>query len=127
MEMNELTEQVIGACIEVHRTIGPGLLESAYRKCLCHELKLRAIQFQPEVILPVTYKGLILDSAYRVDLLIEHRLVVELKTAEKILPVHKAQLLTYLRLGNWPVGLLINFNVSVLKDGITRMVHDFKS
>jgi GxxExxY protein len=126
-EMNALTEEVIGACIEVHRALGPGLLESAYYKCLCYELELRTIHFQPEIALPVKYKALRLDSAYRIDLLIENCLVIELKAVEKIIPVHKAQLLTYLRLGNWPVGLLINFNVPVLKDGITRLVHDFKS
>ena len=124
MEMNQLTEEVIGACIEVHRHLGPGLLESAYRQCLCHELELRGIPFQPEVQLSVRYKGKELDCGYRVDLLVDNRLVLELKCLDAIHPIHKAQLLTYLKLGGWKIGLLINFNVKVLKDGITRMVLD---
>jgi GxxExxY protein len=124
MEMNQLTEEVIGACIEVHRHLGPGLLESAYRQCLCHELELRGILFQPEVQLPVRYKGKELECGYRVDLLVDNRLVLELKCLDAIHPIQKAQLLTYLKLGGWQVGLLINFNVKALKDGITRMVLD---
>jgi GxxExxY protein len=127
MEMNELTEQVIGACIEVHRGIGPGLLESAYRQCLIHEFKLRGISCRHELPLPVQYKGVLLDCGYRVDLLIDERLVLELKAVDQIHPIHRAQLLTYLRLGGWQVGLIVNFNVKVLKDGIIRMVQDFNS
>jgi GxxExxY protein len=122
MNINELTEKVIGACIEVHRNTGPGLLESAYQQCLCHELTLQGIKFQLQLPLPVNYKGTLLDCGYRVDLLIEDCLLLELKSIDKILPIHKAQLLTYLRLGGWKVGLLINFNVKVLTDGITRRV-----
>jgi len=122
MEMNELSEKVIGACIEVHRHLGPGLLESAYLKCLCRELTLRCIPYQSELPLPVSYKGVDLDCAYRIDLLIDGRLVLELKAIEAVLPVHEAQLLTYMRIGGWKVGLIINFNVSVLKNGITRKV-----
>ncbi|MGD0139453.1 MAG: GxxExxY protein [Tepidisphaeraceae bacterium] len=122
MDINELTERVIGACIEVHRNTGPGLLESAYEQCLCRELSLRGIPFQLQVPLPVNYKGTLLDCGYRVDLLIDGQLLIELKSVEKILPIHEAQLLTYLRLGGWKVGLLINFNVKVLKDGIVRRV-----
>jgi GxxExxY protein len=125
MEMNELTERVIGARIEVHRNAGPGLLESAYHQCLCHELTLLGIPFQKEVPLPVKYKGTLLDCGYRIDLLIDGRLVLELKSMDKILPIHEAQLLTYLKLGGWNVGLIVNFNVKVLKDGISRRVLNY--
>ncbi|HWE93624.1 MAG TPA: GxxExxY protein [Tepidisphaeraceae bacterium] len=115
-----LTQEIIGAAIEVHRVLGPGLLESAYRRCLCHELRLRGVEFQIEVALPVLYKGELLDCGYRIDLLVAQTVVIELKSVEKILPVHEAQLLTYLRLSGKRVGLLINFNVPLLKDGIVR-------
>lgn len=126
MEINELTEQVIGAAIEVHRELGPGLLESAYRMCLVHELYLRGIQCRTEVDLPLQYKGVKLDCGYRVDVLVEDVLVLELKTVDQFAPIHDAQLLTCLRLGGWPVGLLLNFNVPVLKDGIRRKVLNLK-
>jgi GxxExxY protein len=126
MNVNELTEKVIGACIEVHRNTGPGLLESAYEQCLCRELSLRDIPFQFQVPLPVNYKGTLLDCGYRIDLLIDNQLPIELKSVDKILPIHEAQLLTYLRLGGWKVGLLINFNVKVLTDGIVRKVLGLK-
>jgi GxxExxY protein len=122
MELNELTERVIGACIEVHRNTGPGLLESAYQQCLCHELCVGDIPFQSQLPLPVNYKGTLLDCGYRIDLLIDRRLVLELKSIEKILPIHEAQLLTYMKLGGWKIGLIVNFNVKVLKDGISRKV-----
>ena len=123
--MNDLTERVIGACIEVHRNTGPGLLESAYQQCVCRELNLREIPFQLQVPIPVKYKGTQLDRGFRADLLVDSRPVLEIKAVETVLPVHKAQLLTYLRMGGWTVGLLINFNVTVLTNGITRVVHDF--
>jgi GxxExxY protein len=122
MTINELTEAMIGACIEVHRHMGPGLLESAYEQCLCRELSLRGIPLICQAPLPVNYKGMVLDCGYKIDLLIDGRLVVELKSIEKILPIHEAQLITYLRLGGFELGLLINFNVQVLKDGIKRRV-----
>jgi GxxExxY protein len=122
MDLNQLTESVIGAAIEVHRTLGPGLLESAYLQCLCHELKLRNIPAEFERPLPVQYKGVLLECGYKIDILVAGLVVIELKTVEKLHPVHEVQLLTYLRLGGWTVGLLINFNVSVLKDGIRRRV-----
>jgi GxxExxY protein len=125
MLINELTETVIGACIEVHRHLGPGLLESTYRQCLCRELSLRDIPFVCQAELPVNYKGMLLDCGYKLDLLIDGRLVVELKSVEKLLPIHEAQLLTYLRLGRWEVGLLVNFNVVKLIDGIMRRVRNF--
>jgi GxxExxY protein len=117
-----MTEAIIGAAIEVHRELGPGLLESAYQTCMRRELTLRGIPFQHEVQLPVSYKGLQLDCGYRLDLLVQQSVVVEVKCVAKIDPIHEVQLLTYLRLGNWPIGLLINFNVKVLKDGIRRKV-----
>jgi GxxExxY protein len=122
VKVNETTEAVIGAAIEVHRALGPGLLESAYEECLCRELALRRIPFERQVSLPVEYKGLRLDCGYRIDLLADSQVVVEIKAVEELLPVHEAQLLTYLKLGGWKVGLLINFNTELLKRGIRRLV-----
>jgi GxxExxY protein len=118
----ELTEQIIGAAIEVHRELGPGLLESAYEECLCHEFGLRGIKYQRQLPLPVIDKGIRLDCGYRLDAVVENAVVVELKAVETLLPVHDAQLLTYLRLSGKRVGLLINFNVQALKDGIVTRV-----
>ena len=126
LDINKTTEAVIGAAIEVHRHLGPGLLESAYEECLCEELLLRKIPFKRQVILPVTYKGKTLDIGYRIDLLVNDEVVVELKTVESILPIHEAQTLTYMRLGGWQVGLILNFNVTILKNGIKRLVHKLK-
>jgi len=125
MHVNEITEAIIGASIEVHRALGPGLLESAYVQCLCYELRLRQIPFALEVSLPVVYKGLKLDCGYRVDLVVADSVVVEIKAVERLAPVHEAQLLTYLRLGGWKAALLINFNVPLLRDGIVRRVLGF--
>jgi GxxExxY protein len=122
LELNRITQSVIGAAIEVHRELGPGLLESAYEECLCHELWGSGVAYARQRELPVEYKGLKLDCGYRVDLIVAERVVVEIKAVEGLLPIHEAQLLTYLRLGRWPVGLLINFNVAVLKKGIRRLV-----
>lgn len=122
MDVNELTEQIIGAAIEVHRRLGPGLLESAYQRCLARELTLRNVPYAFERQLPVEYKRLQLDCGYRIDLLVADLVVVEAKAVEKLDKIHEAQLLTYLRLGGWKVGLLINFTVPVLKDGIKRRV-----
>jgi len=122
MDFNKVTEAIIGAAIEVHRTLGPGLLESAYEECLCHELRLRGIPFERQRPLPVTYKGLDLECGYRLDLLVYDAVVVEIKAVEALQPIHEAQLLTYLKLGGWKVGLLINFSVPVLKNGIRRRV-----
>ena len=119
----ELTEQVIGAAIEVHRTLGPGLLESAYEECLCREFNLRGLAFQRQVPLPVEYKGVKLDCGYRPDLIVQDAVVLELKCADHILPVHEAQLLTYLKLTGKHVGMIINFNVAALvRGGIVRKV-----
>ena len=120
--VNVLTREIIGAAIEVHRHLGPGLLESVYKQCLAKELQLRAIPYQCEWPLPLEYKGLLMNCGYRIDLLVSNAVVVETKSVEAIAPVHEAQLLTYMRLGGWRVGLLINFNVLALKTGIRRKV-----
>jgi GxxExxY protein len=124
--VNGLTGRIIGAAIEVHKLLGPGLLESAYEECLAHELSFSSISFERQVPLPVNYKSLQLDCGYRLDFLVEKTVVLEPKAVETLQPIHEAQLLTYLRLGGWPIGLLINFNVPVLKKGIKRMVHNLK-
>jgi len=125
MTENEITRAIIGAAIEVHKLLGPGLLESSYEECLCHELALRQIPFERQKPLPLEYKGIHLDCGYRLDLLVAGLVVVEVKAVEEILPVHEMQLVTYLRLGGWKVGLLINFNVPVLRQGIRRRVLNF--
>jgi len=120
--VNVLTKEIIGSAIEVHRNLGPGLLESAYQRCLARELQLKDIPYRYEWPFPLDYKGLRMKCGYRVDLLVADAVVVETKSIEAIAPVHEAQLLTYMRLGGWKVGLLINFNVLVLKNGIRRRV-----
>lgn len=117
------TEAIIGACIEVHRHLGPGLLESAYEHCLAHELALRGLRVQRQVPLPLRYKGLALDCGYRLDLVVEGLVVLEIKAMDHLLPVHEAQLITYLRLMRLPVGLLVNFHVPFLKQGLRRLVN----
>lgn len=118
----DLTEKIIGAAIEVHRALGPGLLESIYQTCLAHEMALGGLRFEKEKPLPVEYKGIKLESGYRLDFVVEGKVVVELKAVDSIHDVHKAQLLTYLKITGCKVGLLLNFNSAVLKDGIERMV-----
>jgi GxxExxY protein len=118
--INALSERIIGFCIEIHRALGPGLLESAYEECLCFELASAGIKFQRQVALPIEYKGIKLDCGYRLDIFVENLIVIELKAVERVLPIHEAQLLTYLKLTGAPLGLLINFNVPLLKDGIVR-------
>ena len=122
MPDNALTYSIIGAAIEVHRLLGPGLLESAYEECLCHELHLRGIPFERQKPIPVVYKGVKLESGYRLDLLVAGQVVLELKAVEALCPIHEAIMLTYLRLSDHHLGLLINFNVIVLKDGIRRYI-----
>jgi GxxExxY protein len=122
VKINEITDAIIGAAIEVHRALGPGLLESAYVQCLCYELTLRNLPFITEIVLPVVYKGIKLDCGYRADLLVASAVLVEIKSVERLAPVHEAQLLTYLRLGGWKLGLLINFNVTLLRNGVRRRV-----
>ncbi len=123
MELDEISGQVIGAAIAVHRELGAGLLESAYEACLVHELRQRGVRVEQQVPQPVFYKGLQLECGYRLDLLVEDRVIVELKAVEAILPIHEAQLLTYLKLRKLRLGLLINFNVPILKHGIKRLLN----
>ena len=122
MEFDELSRSVIGCALEVHRNLGPGLLESTYRQCLACELSHAGILFQMEVPLPVRYKDILLDCGYRIDLLLRGELIVEIKSVEALLPIHQAQILTYTRLANVPIGLLINFNVTRLQTGIKQFV-----
>ncbi|OGU68721.1 MAG: GxxExxY protein [Stygiobacter sp. RIFOXYC12_FULL_38_8] len=122
MEINLITKEIIGAAIEVHKQLGPGMLESAYEECLCYELSLRGLKVERQKPIPVVYKEIKLDCGYRTDLLVENEVVVELKAQDVILPVHEAQILTYLRFANKKIGLLINFNVTVLKNGIRRFI-----
>ena len=122
MEFDSLSNRVIGCALEVHRALGPGLLESAYEQCLAHELQCNSIAFSSQQALPVEYKGAHLDCGYRVDLIVKDKLIVELKAVDRVQPVHEAQLLTYMKLAHIPVGLLINCNVPRLKDGIKRYV-----
>jgi GxxExxY protein len=118
-----LTDQIIGAAIEVHRALGPGLLESAYEECLCHEFHLRGLSFRRQIPLPVEYKGVRLDCGYRIDVLVEDAVILELKCVEHVIPVHEAQLLTYLKLTGKRVGLILNFHVALLiRGGIIRKV-----
>lgn len=124
MDENAISKAVIGCAIEVRRAIGPGLLESVYQKCLARELELQGISFREEVPLPVNYKGVNFESAYRLDMVVANKIVLELKAVEHLLPVHEAQLLSYLRLAHLKLGLLINFNVPALKAGIKRIVND---
>jgi GxxExxY protein len=122
MDVNELSKAVIGCAIEVHRALGPGLLESTYEICLCHELTLQAIPFQRQKPIPVAYKGVTLDCSYRADLIVDRRLLVEIKAIDQTSAIHDAQLLSYLKLSGLKVGLLINFNVRMLKEGVRRKV-----
>ncbi len=126
MTDNQLTHAIIGAAIEVHRVLGPGLLESAYEECLARELTLRNIKFERQKPLPVVYKDVKPDCGYRLDLLVEGRVVLELKTVESLAPIHEAIMLTYLRLSGCQIGLLINFHTQILKDGIKRFVLNYR-
>ena len=123
MELNELTSKIIGASIEVHKNLGPGLLEKTYEECLCIELERVGLRYEKQIILPIEYKGRVIEGAYRIDVLVEDKIILELKAIEKIEKIHKAQLLTYLKLSNKELGLLINFNVELLKSGISRVIN----
>jgi GxxExxY protein len=122
MEFDDLSNRVFGCAIEVHRNLGPGLLESAYEQCLAHELSRNNIAFQLQLAQPVRYKDVLLDCGYRIDVLVENELIIELKSVEKLLGIHEAQLLTYMKLAEIKIGLLMNFNVTKLKEGIKRFV-----
>ena len=124
-ELNQITEKIIGAAIEVHRNLGPGLLESAYEACVSFELVERGLKIERQKPLPMIYKEVSLDCGYRLDMLVEQKVVVEIKSVDKLLPVHEAQLISYLKLTNCKVGLLINFNTKFLKNGIVRRVNNF--
>lgn len=120
MNNDPVTKKIIGCAIEAHRELGPGLLESTYQQCLAHEMSLNGLEFKIEYPLPVRYKGILLDCGYRVDLLVEDEVIIELKSVEELLPIHQAQILTYMKLAEMGTGLLINFNVTMLKNGIKR-------
>jgi GxxExxY protein len=126
MDINPLSNKVIGAAIEVHKTLGPGLLESAYEESLCWELTHQQVLFERQKLLPLNYKGHTLDCGYRLDILVDNQIILELKSIERIEPIHKAQLLTYLKLSGYPMGLLLNFNIPLMRDGIVRLVNQFK-
>ncbi len=126
MRFNELTEQTIGAAIEVHRYLGPGLLESAYEKCLCHELKLRDLRFRRQVDLPLNYKGVTLNCGYKMDIVVENRLILELKAVEKIQGIHEAQLLTYLKISDRRLGLILNFSAATMIQRLRRVANNFE-
>ncbi len=125
MDVNKITEQVIGAAIEVHRALGTGLLESAYETCLCQEMAVRGLSFERQKALSIRYKGVTVDCGYRADLLVERKVLVELKSVSRIEPIHEAQLISYLKLSGYPVGLLINFNVRQLTKGVRRMINAY--
>ena len=122
--MNQLSSRIIGAAIEVHKNLGPGLLESAYEECLCHELSIQGLLFEKQKPLSIDYKGKKLDCGYRLDIVVEKAVIIELKSCEKIEPIHKAQLLTYLKLSELNLGLILNFNVPLMRDGIVRIVNE---
>jgi len=122
-DINQLTGEVINAAIEVHRTLGPGLLESIYEECLCHEVGLKEIPYERQKELPIEYKGIKLNANFRLDVLVNKQLILEIKSCDTLLPIHEAQLLTYLKLTGLKIGLLINFNVPMLKNGIKRIAN----
>ena len=126
MEINKLSSRIIGAAIEVHKALGPGLLESAYDECNCHELSLGGLSLERQKPLAVQYKGINLDCGYRLDVVVEDAIILELKSCEKIEPIHKAQLLTYLKLSSIKLGLLLNFNVTLMREGIVRIVNELE-
>jgi len=126
MNINDLTGEVIGAAIEVHKHLGPGLLESVYEECLCHELRSREIVYERQKPLPINYKEVRFDCGYRLDLVVEDKVILELKSCERIEDIHKAQLLTYLKLSGLKLGLIMNFNVPIMKEGIVRVVNNLE-
>jgi len=124
MDINVLSSKIIGAAIEVHKTLGPGLLESTYEECICHELRLQGLSFKRQESLPIEYKGKTLGCSYRLDIIVEDAIIVELKSCDRIEPIHRAQLLTYLKLSGRNLGLLLNFNVPAMREGIVRVVNE---
>jgi GxxExxY protein len=126
MNINKLSSRIIGAAIEVHKALGPGLLESAYEECICYELSTGGLSLERQKPLAVQYKGINLDCGYRLDVVVEDAIILELKSCEKIEPIHKAQLLTYLKLSGIKLGLLLNFNVTLMREGIVRIVNELE-
>ena len=126
MDINKLSSRIIGAAIEVHKILGPGLLESAYEECICYELSIGGLSLERQKPLAVQYKGISLDCSYRLDVVVENSIILELKSCEKIEPIHKAQLLTYLKLSGIKLGLLLNFNVTLMREGIVRIVNELE-
>jgi len=126
MNINKLSSRIIGAAIEVHKALGPGLLESTYEECISHELSIGGLSLERQKPLAVRYKGINLDCGYRLDVVVEDAIILELKSCEKIEPIHKAQLLTYLKLSGFKLGLLLNFNVTLMREGIVRIVNEFE-
>ena len=126
MDINKLSGEIIGAAIEVHKALGPGLLESAYEECICHELSIGGLSLERQKPLAVRYRGINLDCGYRLDVVVEDAIILELKSCEKIEPIHKAQLLTYLKLSGLKLGLLLNFNVTLMREGIMRIVNELE-
>ena len=126
MDINKLSSRIIGAAIEVHKALGPGLLESAYEECICYELSIGGLSLERQKPLAVQYKGINLDCGYRLDVVVEDAIILELKSCEKIEPIHKAQLLTYLKLSGIKLGLLLNFNVILMREGIVRIVNELE-
>ena len=126
MDINKLSSRIIGAAIEVHKVLGPGLLESAYEECICHELNIGGLSLERQKPLAVQYKRINLDCGYRLDVVVEDAIILELKSCEKIDPIHKAQLLTYLKLSGLKLGLLLNFNVTLMREGIVRIVNELE-
>jgi GxxExxY protein len=126
ININNLSSRIIGAAIEVHKALGPGLLESTYEECISHELSIGGLSLEKQKPLPVQYKGINLDCSYRLDVVVENAIILELKSCEKIEPIHKAQLLTYLKLSGFKLGLLLNFNVILMREGIVRIVNELE-
>ena len=126
VDINELSNKIIGAAIEVHKALGPGLLESAYEECLCHEFDLRDLRFERQKALPIIFKGKKLDCGYRLDVVVENAIILELKSCDSIDPIHRAQLLTYLKLSGLKLGLILNFNVVLMREGIVRIVNELE-
>ncbi len=126
MDINQLSSKIIGAAIQVHKALGPGLLESAYEECICYELSSQSLSIERQKPLAINYKGIKLDCGYRLDTVVENTIILELKSCEKIEPIHKAQLLTYLKLSGLNLGLILNFSVPVMRDGIVRIVNELK-
>jgi GxxExxY protein len=127
MDIEDIGNKILGASIKVHSALGPGLLESAYQKCLAHELNRMRLKIKCEVFLPILYEDVLIDAGYRIDMIIEDKVIIENKTVERLLPIHEAQLLTYLKMKNCRLGFLLNWNVTLMKDGIRRLINNLQN